>query len=365
MTAAKPMYIAGVGMITSVGGNAEMTAAAINAGVSGYQASNYTAKNGKPFTMANVPETFFYELDLDLNRHNHFQLHHAHLIKLAVYALLDTYQNFTHRDKVTSPLPLLLAMPEPKIDIESIPNNILIENILDYCPLPFDDNKIHRLHTGRSSGIELLNLAHRYLHDLNEDFVVIGGTESYINTELLNVLENDGRLLYEQQHNAFAPGEAACFVVLTAKPELAFTKNNNVISIDAIGLGNEPGHLSSDLPYKGEGLSEAFSQALSLQADKSIDTVYCSLNGEAHWTKEQGVALMRHQQYTKDNFAIEHPADCIGDVGAATGPVLLALSALALMEEKSKRQHLIYSSSDGEKRAALLLSNHDTAELAQ
>ena len=74
---------------------------------------------------------------------------------------------------------------------------------------------------------------------------------------------------------------------------------------------------------------------------------------------------MRHQQYTKDNFAIEHPADCIGDVGAATGPVLLALSALALMEEKSKRQHLIYSSSDGEKRAALLLSNHDTAELAQ
>ena len=97
MTAAKPMYIAGVGMITSVGGNAEMTAAAINAGVSGYQASNYTAKNGKPFTMANVPETFFYELDLDLNRHNHFQLHHAHLIKLAVYALLDTYPvSYTH-----------------------------------------------------------------------------------------------------------------------------------------------------------------------------------------------------------------------------------------------------------------------------
>lgn len=365
MSVTKPMYIASLGMITSVGGNAEMTAAAVNAGISGYQASNYSANNGKPLTMANVPETFFSELNLELNRHSHFQLQDAHLIKLAVYALLDTYQNFTHRDKVTSALPLLLAMPEPKIAVEAIPNKILIDNILDYCPLPIDDNKIHRLHTGRSAGIELLNLAQRYLYEFNEDFVVIGGTESYINIELLNLLENEGRLLYEQQHNAFAPGEAACFVVLTAKPALALAKNNQVISIDAVGLGNEAGHLLSDLPYKGEGLSEAFSQALLSQAEHCIDTLYCSLNGEAFWAKEQGVALIRHQQYMKENYTTEHPADCLGDVGAATGTLLLALSALNLLQEQTKSHHLVYSSSDGEKRAALILSNHNTAELTQ
>lgn len=358
MTAAKPMYIAGIGMITSVGGNAEMTAAAINAGISGYQASEYKSSTGKPLTMANVPDNVFFEFDLDLKRHNYFQLQDAHVIKMAVLAMQDAFINSCAKDKLTSPMPLLLAMLEPSVNRKDMPSKIYIENILNHSGIPIDPAKVHRFHSGRAAGIELLTLAQRYLYEQDEQFLLVGGADSHINVSQLIALEEEERLLFENQHNAFAPGEGASFILLTRNPAFANVKNGQLVTINGFGSAIEPGHLTSELPNKGEGLDLAFKIALDNSSKKSVSTIYSSLNGEAFWSKEQGVALIRNQHFMNDNVVIEHPADCIGDLGAATGTTLLALSALKLFTQQNETHHLVYSSSDGEKRAAAMLSSH-------
>ncbi len=384
MTTSNNMYIAGVGMVTAVGGNAKMTTAAVNAGISGYQASEFISTTGKPITMATVPDEVFDDLSFNLTRHHKFHSQHGHIIKMAILAMQDAYINSCASTEQQAPMPLLLAMPESRIGVEQMPANVYIDNIIDFSDLPIDSKKVHRIHSGRTAGLALLTLAQRYLFEQNEDFVLIGGSDSPLDNVLLGQLETEGRLLFEGQIDAFAPGEGACFILLTRKPELAKKINDQIISLYPVGLASEPGHLTSELPYKGEGLDLAFKAALASSANDAhyqgnkIDTIYSSLNGESFWSKEQGVAITRNKYAFTENFAIEHPADCMGDIGAAMGTALLGLSAMHLLNAGQKSnvsgqletqlasqpsskassqpsRHLIYSSSDGEKRAAVVI----------
>jgi 3-oxoacyl-[acyl-carrier-protein] synthase-1 len=378
MTTSNNIYIAGIGMVTAVGGNANMTAAAINAGMSGYQASEFISTTGKPITMATVPDEVFDDLNFNLTRHHKFYSQHGHIIKMAILAMQDAYVNSCASSEQKSPMPLLLAMPESRIGVEQMPAEIFIENIIDFSDLPIDPNKVHRIYSGRSAGLELLALAQRYLFEQNEEFVLMGGSDSPLDNDLLGQLEVEGRLLFEHQTDAFAPGEAASFILLTKNPEFAKKINEQFISLYPVGLGKEPGHLTSDLPYKGEGLDLAFKSALVSHQQNDISTIYSSMNGENFWAKEFGVAQLRNKKSFTEQVNINHPADCIGDVGAAMGTTLLGLSAMNLLNQAQQNNasgkssskssskpasHLIYSSSDGEKRAAVVIKKMTMANL--
>jgi len=79
------------------------------------------------------------------------------------------------------------------------------------------------------------------------------------------------------------------------------------------------------------------------------------MNGENHWAKEYGVAFIRNKAYFQSAVGIEHPADCYGDLGAATSPVLIALAAEHLFKHSTAKAHLVYSSSDHSKRGAIVV----------
>ena len=78
------------------------------------------------------------------------------------------------------------------------------------------------------------------------------------------------------------------------------------------------------------------------------------MNGEDYWAREYGVAHIRNRQAFADPVTLQHPADCYGDIGSATAPVLIALAAQNLWTSVA-RSHLLYSSSDGERRGAIIL----------
>ncbi|MCP4486770.1 MAG: hypothetical protein GY820_05540, partial [Gammaproteobacteria bacterium] len=44
-----------------------------------------------------------------------------------------------------------------------------------------------------------------------------------------------------------------------------------------------------------------------------------------------GVATVRNSRYLKEGYQIEHPFDCLGDLGAATAAVLVGLAARDLL----------------------------------
>ena len=52
---------------------------------------------------------------------------------------------------------------------------------------------------------------------------------------------------------------------------------------------------------------------------------------------------------------LEHPADCVGDAGAASGALMLALGALGLHDGDVAGPCLIWCASDGPERAAATL----------
>lgn len=89
------------------------------------------------------------------------------------------------------------------------------------------------------------------------------------------------------------------------------------------------------------------------------------MNGEHFWSKEFGVAMVRHFKTRQKDISVVHPADCYGDLGCATSPVLLGLAAMdlwsefKLCKEEPGTNHLIYCSSDYGARAVLQIQKID------
>ena len=349
------LYIAGMGMITPVGGNVAMTAAAVEAGISAYKGSAFTTDTGKQITMTRVPDEIFAEFEGELDDGERFNMRHDRVVKMAMLALREACAQSAAEQAV----PLILAMPEIKSDSEGLSS--LVANIANNLK-PWVDPAIARgIHSGRASGMEAIAFAFQYLYGPQYPYVLVGGSDSHEDSSRLMPLERDGRLLTLGASDGFAPGEAASFLLLTPHLEFAQQRNEQVIALSAPGIADEAGHLFSEEFYRGDGLDLAFKKALINQPAQSIHSVYSSMNGENHWAKEYGVAFLRNRKYFQDPAKIQHPADCYGDLGSATATTLIALASEHLFKNRKAQAHLVYSSSDTAKRGVIVVEKLNAA----
>lgn len=342
------LYIANMGMITSIGYSATTTYFAAAAGISGYQRTHHRSKNGEPITMALVPPAVFDEFESEIEECNPYNAQFDHRIKMAIIAAQESCKN----QPLTQPVPLMLAMPEPECG-PVMPHGLLTSNLAEHCAPAISPELTRSFHSGRAAGMEAIEFAFRHLP--GNPFILIGGSDSHIHPDQIKKLDEANRLLTIQSPDSFAAGEGACFLLLTSEPQLAMVKNDCMIALHPPGLAEETGHIYNDEPYRGDGLDQAFKKALASQAEQSIDAIYSSMNGENFWAKEYGVAYLRNKSKFKDPVRTEHPADCYGDLGCATGTALIAIAAENLWNKKSQQKHLIYSSSDTAKRGAIII----------
>jgi len=343
------IYIAGIGMITPVGFDTASTAAAVRAGMSGYAVSDYYGQNDEPITMASVPNRIFIELDAEIDEGSRFNERHDRVTKMAILAIREACAEQT----TEQPIPLVLAMPDEESELEGLSS--LIVNLERNCKPWLSSALCRSIYSGRAAGMEAIDFAFHYLYELPNDFMLIGGSDSYRDYSRLQPLSEADRLLREGNMDGFAPGEAAGFLLLTPRPELAMQRNGHIIALNPPGIAEEPGHLDCDKPYRGDGLDQAFKKALISHREPEIHSIYSSMNGEHHWAKEYGVAYLRNKSVFQEMLKVEHPADILGDVGAATSTVLIALAAESLLKHPAAKSHLVYSSSDNAKRGALVL----------
>lgn len=328
--------------------------AAVKAEVSGYAKTEYTGQHGLPISMALVPDLVFDEIEADIGAGDRFNLRHDRVIKMAILALREACA----LRSTQQPIPLVLAMPEAQADAVLADDDGLvpfIQTLEHNCRPWIGADQCRRIHSGRAAGLEAIDFGFRYLADLPNDFFLIGGSDSYQDDARLDALAAVERLQVDGNPDGFVPGEAAGFLLLTRRPELALARNGHIIALNPPGLAEEPGHLHSHETYRGDGLDQAFKSALIHHRPQAIHSIYSSMNGENHWAKEYGVATIRNQASFHDPVNIEHPADCFGDLGAATAPVLIALAAEHLLSHPNARAHLVYSSSDHGKRGALVV----------
>lgn len=347
----RKLYIANMGLISSLGVDVESTVAAVSAGISAYGATRYENNSGEPVTMALVPEDIFNEIDADLeiDEGDRYNERHDHITTMAIVALNEA----CGKHETEKPAPLVMAMSEYQFDNTDLAP--VIENLAATATEWIDPALSRTIYSGRAAGIEAIEMAFNYLYDTEYKFMVIGGSDSYLDDELLDKLDESRRLLSAGSNNGFAPGEAAGFLLLTKHIELADVQNGQVIALNHPGVSDEVGHMYSQEPYRGDGLDQAFKGALVSHQNKNISNIYSSLNGEHFWAKELGVAQLRNKKSFRDDVQVEHPVDCFGDLGAASAPVLISIAAQDLLNNNDATAHLVYSSSDSAKRGAIVV----------
>lgn len=353
MTVPSWLYVAATGVVTAVGGNTRMTAAAVRAGVSGYARSDhfYSARYQQPITMACVPDKLLDGMRIEIRHGRTIDFFYDRIVRLAVLGIHEAC-DYARTDK---PIPLILSMPE--LTTASVPLPMLIDNLVHHCAPWVDAQKIDAATMGRAAGIDAL--ARAFTRAANEEYVLIGGSDSFSSHLRLTPLDETDRLLTQGAADGFAPGEGAGFVLLTSNIDRALVRHGQVIAVHPPGLAEEPGHLHSDGIYRGDGMDHACKQALVHLGEQRIDRIYSSMNGEHYWAKELGVMQLRNRAALSDTATVEHPADCFGDLGAATAPVLMALAADHLLNDRDSHMQLVCSSSDTAQRGAVVIEKRE------
>lgn len=185
--------------------------------------------------------------------------------------------------------------------------------------------------------------------------VLVVAADSLLTGPAVAHYEAARRLLTSKNSDGFIPGEAAAAVAL----ELARDAGQRQLCCRGIGFGMEKAHIASDLPLRADGLAQAIRAALaeagwgeSVLRFKIIDA-----SGEQYHFKEASLAFSRLDRTRRKEFDVWHPADCIGEVGAAIGPVMIAvLHAACAKGYDQGTPVLMHMGNDAGERAALVFS---------
>jgi 3-oxoacyl-[acyl-carrier-protein] synthase-1 len=335
--------IAAVGMTTAVGIGAAATAAAVRAGIAGFAASPVHDRRVRPMTLALLPERALPPLEPAVAKSAPgLTAREARMLRLAAPALAEALD----AAGVAGPVPLVLAVPEPRSGRRPPAGDRFLDHLAAQAGVALDPEASRLIHRGRAAGLAALAAAAELVAAGAAPLAVAGGVDSFLDLHLLASLDLEDRVLAPGIADGFVPGEGA-----------AGAGDSALAGIAATGSGAEPGHRASAEPCRGDGLAGAFQAAFAAAPDAPpVATVFAGLNGESFGAREWGVAYLRSADRFADGFAIEHPVDCFGDPGAALGPLLAGLAALALARARIAGPCLVWCSSDGEERAAALLT---------
>lgn len=213
--------------------------------------------------------------------------------------------------------------------------------------------------SGRAAVLMALELALAALDQDPTQPVIVGGVDTFLDLKLLTELDAEQRILGPRVSDGFIPGEGAGFVVLAHPSSVPSTAAPGAVMVRAAASAVDPGHRKGSQPARGEGLALAMDalRAGLTAPEPPVGAVFAGLNGESFDAKLWGIARLRHADFFAPGAVLEHPADCYGDAGAATGAILLGLAAAALGRGDRAGPALVWAASDGESRACALLSS--------
>ena len=342
------IVIVGVGAVCPVGNGIRQVDASVRAGLGAQAQSALMNQWFEPMTLALFPEESLEALQPKLESMP-WPAAQLRQLRLAAPALREA----------VLPLPegacpaLFMALPEPHVGAAPLEAADLVSALLAQAKVSFSTATARLFPTGRAAGLVALEAAVAALEQGRAEWSIVGGADSYLDLLRLGQLDAEQRLLGPRVMDGFVPGEGAAFALLTTRRVARRYQLDATIGVSGVAVATDPGHRYGTEPARGEGLSDAL-ESLTRRAPPPIRRVYAGLNGESFGAKEWGVARIRHAVHFAQDAAIEHPADCYGDLGAATGPVLLALAEKALRRGNAGPV-LVWASSDREERACALL----------
>ncbi len=335
-----------VSMLTPVGFDLMSTVTALRAGINVYKSSSFLGKNLWPIKTASIPTDALPPLNSSLRKAG-LTSRQKRILRIATTPLQSIFKKVSPELKV----PLFLAAPEKLPGRHHPVNDKMLKMLAIQSGCPLDLENSYVIPAGRAAGFYALESAMLMLETGLHPYVLVGGVDSFWDLHWLSTHSAQERLLTERSQDAFAPGEAAVFILLQSPTQAA-----NRVCIFPPGIGLEPGHRYSEEPYLGAGLDAAVKEAFVNYQGAPIEAVFSSMNGENICAKEWGVSVIRSKSRFADSLSIIHPADSLGDVGAAMAPLLMGYAATSLILNQIKGPCLLWASSEFADRGAACIA---------
>jgi len=226
-------------------------------------------------------------------------------------------------------LHVFIGLPTPRAGLARVPVEHLGDDLRAGAKPTADLVSLHSFYDDHAGGVCALSAAVEHLNTHRTDVCLVGGVDSLLALDTLDALQAEGRLFTADNPRGLVPGEAAAFCLVLTEQGCIRLRLPPLAELDGLGLASESVPLGRPAVCTGAGLSRAFTDALATLGSARVDDLLCDLNGEPYRADELAFALTR----TADRFhrpgSSRAPADCWGDVGAASGALYLLLAACA------------------------------------
>jgi len=203
---------------------------------------------------------------------------------------------------------------------------------------------------GHAAALGLAEEAAALVRDRRLGLAAIGAADSWLFRPRLEAADRGWRLLSGRNPDGFQPGEAAAFFLLEAGGEAARRGVAPLAAVRSFASGRF--EAAGGLPNTGAELAALIERVLPAGG---APLFVCDLNGESARTKEWAWAVSRMGRRLEGELALEHPASALGDVGAASGAVLVALAVQWMATKHLGRSAVVWAASDDGERRALAL----------
>lgn len=265
-------------------------------------------------------------------------------------------------------LPMFLGLPEHRPGFTREDAEVIRAGLMRTAGLPMQISELHIAMEGHAAGLAAFATASRRIQQGALDACVVGGVDSYFHPDTMEWLDGNRQLPGATSRSAFVPGEAAGFSLLMSERLCERLGTASLARLAGVATGREQMLIKTQDICLGAGLTTVVQNAVdgfTLPAE-TINMVICDINGERYRSEEWGFVCLRLAQYFDDPTAFLSPADCWGDVGAASGALFAALAceAAARGYASGPRAMLWASSENGLRSAVTLHSSVSTARWA-
>jgi len=331
-------------MVTSTGFDAPASLAAIRAGIRCVEQTNLWD-----------PQTGTY-LAAGKVRLPQWWVGVGKLADLAAPAILECFEEAKPMSPQEIPVLLCVAPPDRPFRLPELDREILseIEHRLGF-PLNPTSRIIPRDHV---SVVVALREAGDLIRGGQVQRVIVAAVDSLLVHELKNYYLSERRLLTPENSNGFSLGEAGSAILIAP----AAVTPGGELRILGSAMAREEAGIESGQPVQGRALTKAIRDALSEAGVTMQEIQYriTDLNGEHDKFKEMVLATGRFaRKPTPELFDLWHPIEFLGDVGAAIGPIVLAVGFDAGRKGYGPGPTVLctFGNDDGE-RAAMVLDYH-------
>lgn len=348
------IVVSGTAAVTPVGSNAEQTCASVRAGISRFQEH--------PFFFPKLPDPPLLEPELAISARapisDPILDNPERLMNLFIPSLTELVSKTKLERKHIQTGAFLMSLPQPDdiVNSWSLESTFMPELYRRTGLRSFNISKVNQ--SGHAGMLILVQEAMSLLHSGEVEFCIIGGVDSYLMGNRMEYLDDSWRIKSARNVDGYIPGEASTILLLENLASAKSRGCQSMATISSGGAGNESQNISSNKNSSGTGLTVAIEQALyKRDRDTSIKWVLCDLNGESFRSFEWGLVQARLHKYISEVGVVSHPADCMGDIGAATGGMLIAIAVQAFNRGYNvSDEALLWTASDNGQRAALCVS---------